>query len=268
MPSALRIVVDADVSMPAPIAQRLGILIAPGDATLLVARENIPRLMVEVGAPLDTAPAVEACRRAAEEGATHVLYVGPGDGHGHPSGAEDEARQTVEAAGATLDVLAADVLMASGWRAVLAAEAVEAGAEPAVAVDTARRASTQLLALIEHPELSGQQSPGNLGTPNRVVTLVRDDGFALDALPPRRDDALRLLRDRFAATVREASGLRVVVHHGGVGPGAEAMATWIERHVQPLEVHVTPITRHAATRYGPGFLGIAWTQDALTEPAD
>ena len=265
MPSALRIVVDADVSLPAPIAQRLGILVAPGDATLLVARENIPRLMVEVGAPLDAAPAVEACRLAAEEGASVVLYIGPGDGHGHPAEAADAARRAVEAAGARFEVITADVLMASGWRAVLAAEAVQAGAEPEVAIEAARAASTQLLALIEHPELSGQQSPGNLGTPNRVVTLVREDGFALEALPPRREDALRLLRDRFAATVREASGLRVVVHHGGVGPGAEAMATWIERHVQPLEVHVTPITRHAATRYGPGFLGIAWTQAATAD---
>ncbi len=260
MPSSLRVVVDADVSFPAPLAERLGILVAPGETTLLVARENIPRLMVEAGASLDVAPAVEACRRAAEEGASHVLYVGPGDGHGHPAGAEVGARHAVEAAGAVFDVLTRDVLMACGWRAVLAAEAAAHGDAPATAIERARNTRTQLLALIEHPELSGQQSPGNLGTPNRVVTLVRDDGFALDALPPRRDDALRLLRDRFAATVRDASGLRVVVHHGGVGPGAEAMATWIERHVQPLEVHVTPITRHAATRYGPGFLGIAWTQ--------
>lgn len=259
MPSPLRVIVDADVSLPAPIAERLDILVAPGDATLLVTRENIPRLMVEVGAPLDPTPAVEACRRAAEEGATDVLYVGPGDGHGRPVDVDERARHAVEAAGSRFHALAADVLMAAGWRAVLAVEAAEAGVTPADAVARARAVSTQLLALIEHPELSGQQSPGTLGTPNRVVTLVRDDGFALDALPPRREDALRLLRDRFAATVRDAAGLRVVVHHGGVGPGAEAMATWIARNLHPLEVHVTPITRHAATRYGPGFLGIAWT---------
>ena len=102
MPSALRIVVDADVSLPAPIAQRLGILVAPGDATLLVARENIPRLMVEVGAPLDAAPAVEACRLAAEEGASVVLYIGPGDGHGHPAEAADAARRAVEVGGTQL----------------------------------------------------------------------------------------------------------------------------------------------------------------------
>ncbi len=258
----LRVIVDADVSLPAPVAQRGGILVAPGDATLLVAHENIPRLMVEVGAPLDTTPAVEACRRAAEEGGpdTDVLYVGPGDDHGHPEGVEALARAAVEAAGARFHALTRDVLMASGWRAAIAADAAAAGATPTAAIEQARAASTQLLALIEHPELSGQTAPGNLGVPSRVVTLVRDDGFALDAMPPRRDLALRLLRDRFASMVEEgASDLRVAVHHGGVGPAGEAMATWIERHLHPLEVHVTPITRHAATKYGPGFVGIAWT---------
>lgn len=261
MTALLRIVVDADVSLPEPVARRGGILIAPDDATLLVARENIPRLMVEVGAPLDTAPAVEACRRAAEQAGPDgdVLYVGPGDGHGHPEGVEDLARAAVESTGARFHAITKDVLMASGWRAALAADAVAAGTDAATAVEQARAARTQLLALIEHPELSGQSAPGNLGVPSRVVTLVRDDGFALDAMPPQRDTALRLLRDRFATMVEGASALRVAVHHGGVGPAGDAMATWIERNLHPLEVHVTPITRHAATKYGPGFLGIAWT---------
>ena len=261
MTAHLRIVVDADVSLPEPVAQRGGILIAPDDATLLVARENIPCIMVEVGAPLDTAPAVEACRRAAEQaGPTDVLDVGPGDGHGHPVGVEESPQNAVEAAGARFHAITKDVLMASGWRAAIAADAVAAGADAAAAIEQARNATTQLLALIEHPELSGQSAPGNLGVPSRVVTLVRDDGFALDAMPPQRDTALRLLRDRFATMVEGASDLRVAVHHGGAGAAGEAMGTWIERHVQPLEVHVTPITRHAATKYGPGFVGIAWVQ--------
>lgn len=258
MTNALRVVVDADVSLPPALARRTGIAVAPADATLLVARENIPRLMVEAGAPLDPAPAVEACRRAAEAGAD-VLYVGPGDRHGHPQEAERAAREAVESAGRRLHAIAADALMAAGWRAVLAAEAAAGGADADAAVERARHARTQLLALVEHPELSGQQAPGHLGTPNRVVTLIRDEGFSLDTLPPRREDGLRLLRDRFASMVREQREVRVTVHHGGTGPAGEAMATWIERHVQPVEVHVTPITRHAGTRYGPGFLGIAWT---------
>lgn len=260
MTTPLRVVVDADVSLPVSLADQLDIRVVPDDATLLVARENIPRLMVEVGGPLEVDRAVEACRLAAEGGAD-VLYVGPGDQHGRPPDVEEPARAGVEAAGGRFHSIAADVFMASGWRAVIAAEAAAEGVEAEVAVERARGVTTQLLALIEHPELTGQQAPGNLGQPNRVVTLVRDDGFALDALPPRRDDGLRLLRDRFASMVGDATGLRVCVHHGGAGPAGEAMATWIERHLQPLEVHVMPITRHAATRYGPGLVGIAWIQE-------
>ncbi|MQC17039.1 MAG: hypothetical protein DWG82_02235 [Chloroflexi bacterium] len=258
----LRVVVDADVSLPPALAERLRIAIAPPDATLLLARESIPRLLVDVGAPLDATPAVEACRKAAADGAD-VLYAGPGDGHGRPVDGEAAARDAVEAAGGRFHALAADVLMAAGWRAVLAAEASAAGADPGEAVEQARNAETALLALIEHPELTGQQAPGNLGVPNRVVSLVREDGFALDALPHRREDGLRLLRDRFAAAVTGLAGLRVVVHHGGVGPAGEAMATWIERYLAPREVHVAAITRHTATRFGPGFVGIAWTADGV-----
>jgi hypothetical protein len=258
--TTLRVVVDADVSLPPTIVERLGIVVAPEDATLLLARESIPRLMVDVGAPLEAGPVVAAVRHAAQDG-SDVLYVGPGDGHGHPEGVEPEVRTAVEAHGGRLHLVVDDVLMASGWRAVVAAEAVAEGAPVEDAVRRARDAETQLIALIEHPELSGQQAPGNLGVPNRMVSIVRADGFVMDSLPPRREDALRLLRDRFAASAQGRAGLRVVVHHGGVGPAGEAMATWIERHLAPREVHVTAITRHAATRFGPGFVGIAWTAE-------
>lgn len=260
----LRVVVDADVSLPPALAERLGIAVAPADATLLLERESIPRLMVEVGAPLDAGPVVEACRSAAAAGAD-VLYVGPGDGHGRPTDAEAAAQEVVEAAGRHLHAIAEDVLMAAGWRAVLATEAAAAGMAPAAAVEHARTAETWLLALIEHPELTGQQAPGNLGVPNRVVSLVRADGFALDVLPSKREDGLRILRDRFGAAVAGLAGLRVVVHHGGVGPAGEAMATWIERNLAPREVYVTAITRHTATRFGPGFVGIAWTSDGIVD---
>lgn len=258
--SPLRVVVDADVSLPPVLAERLGIVVVPADATLLLERESIPRLMVDVGAPLDAEPVAQACRSAAAAGAD-VLYVGPGDGHGRPPDAEVAAREAVAAAGRQLHTIAEDVLMAAGWRAVLAAEAAAAGMTATAAVEHARAAETSLLALIEHPELTGQQAPGNLGVPNRVVSLVHADGFALDVLPAKREDGLRILRDRFGATVAKHAGLRVVVHHGGVGPAGDAMATWIERHLAPREVYVTAITRHAGTRYGPGFVGIAWTSD-------
>lgn len=261
--STLRVVVDADVSLPPALAEQLGIVVVPPDATLLIERENIPRLVVEAGARLDPAPVIEACRAAAAEGAD-VLYLGPGDGHGHPDDAEDEARAVVETTGRRLHVIADDVLMAAGWRAVIAAEASAAGLDATAAVERARAAETSLIALIEHPELGGPMAPGNLGVPNRVVSVVRADGFALDVMPPKREDGLRLLRDRFATMAAGRDGLRVVVHYGGVKPAGEAMATWIERHMAPREVHVAAITRHTATRFGPGFVGIAWTAEPAT----
>jgi hypothetical protein len=149
--------------------------------------------------------------------------------------------------------------MAGGWRAIVASEALAAGATPGEALQQASSAQTRLLALVEHPELAGHSSPGHLGVPNRVVAWMRGAEFALDSAPERRDEALRRLRDLFAEHATGTRGLRVAVLYGGVRPAAEAMGIWIERHVRPSEVHVGAITRHAATRLGPGFIGIAWT---------
>lgn len=265
-PALLRVVVDADLSIPPALKASLGIVAAPADVPLLVERENIPRLALEAGALPDPTEVIEACRRAAVAGAG-VLYVTPGQGAmgawGHPVGVEDTAREVVEAAGARfLHLATEDLLMAAGWRAVIAAEAAAAGATPEQALARASQAPTRLLALVEHPELAGDAMPGNPDTTNRIVTYIRADGFSLDSMPHHREDALRRLRDRFAAAVSDPSqvpGLRVTVHHGGAGPAAEAMATWITRHTTAQEVHVTPISRHAGTRLGPGFVAIAWT---------
>lgn len=259
--SPTRVLVDADLSLPAALAERAGIEVAPADAALLTARENIPRLMVEAGTPLEAAPVVEAARRLASDGGT-VIYVSTADPHGRPAGAAEEARAAAEEAGGRLLHLdAGGVLMAAGWRAVIAAEAIEAGAGAEDALAAASAPATHLMALVEHPELAGESTPGNLGQPNRIVALIDAAGFALDSSPRTREAGLKRLRDHFAATVEGARGLRVAVHHGGSGPAAEAMATWIERHVQPREVHVSPITRHAGTRYGPGFVAIAWVAE-------
>jgi fatty acid-binding protein DegV len=259
----VRVVVDVDVSLPAALAARLGILAAPADAPLMEERQNIPRLLLEAGAPLEVAAVIEAARAAAASG-SDVLYI-TGDGHGHPTGAETLAREAVEAAGGRFaHVEIEGVLMGAGWAAVRAAEAAEGGAGLDEAVAHASRATSRLLALIEHPELAGRETAGNPDTTNQILTYVTHEGFSLVSQPHRRDEGLRALRDGFAEAVAGLAGLRVVVHHAGVRPAAEAMATWIARHVQPGEVHVATITRHAATRWGPGFVGIAWT----TEGAD
>ncbi|MDA1002803.1 MAG: hypothetical protein O3B31_05570, partial [Chloroflexi bacterium] len=70
------------------------------------------------------------------------------------------------------------------------------------------------------------------------------------------------LRDRFAELAREGTGaLRVAVHHAGAAAGAEALATWTQRRLAPDELLVAPITRHAATRFGPRMIGVAWYRE-------
>jgi fatty acid-binding protein DegV len=73
-----------------------------------------------------------------------------------------------------------------------------------------------------------------------------------------------VLCGRFAALAgapvpgRQAAPLRAAVHHAAAGAAAEAMALWIERHLDPAQVVIAPLTRHAAAWLGPGMLGIAW----------
>lgn len=256
----VRVLVDADVSMPAAVTERLRIVVAPADAPLMEERQNIPRLLLEWSTLPEVAVVVEQARGIAG-GGEDVLYIS-GDAHGHPLDAEVAAREAVEAAGGRFaHVTAPGVLMAAGWPAALAAEAAEAGAALDQVVERASKATGRLIALIEHPEMAGRETPGNPDTTNQILTYITHEGFSLISMPHRRDEGLRGLRDGFAEAVAGASGVRVAVHHAGVRPAAEAMATWIERHVQPAEIHVATITRHAATRWGPGFVGIAWTAD-------
>ncbi|MCK9486564.1 MAG: DegV family protein [Dehalococcoidia bacterium] len=264
----LHVVVDAHLSLPPDLARSHGIVSAPADTPLLIERENIPRLALEAAALPEAGEVVEACRRAAAGGAA-VLYVTPGSDRvrgemaawGHPAGGVEAARAAVEAEGGRfLHLPSDDLLMAAGWRAVVAAEAAAAGATPDQALARASEAATRLLALVEHPELAGDAMPGNPDTTQRILTFVRADGFSLHSMPRSREDALRALRDRFAAAAGNIEAPRVVVHHGGSAAAAQAMATWIARHAHPAEVHIAPITRHAGTRLGPGFLAIAWLE--------
>ena len=49
--------------------------------------------------------------------------------------------------------------------------------------------------------------------------------------------------------------------HGGSEPAALAMQRWLERELNPEEVLIAPLTRHAATRLGPGLVGFGWYVD-------
>jgi hypothetical protein len=64
----VRVLVDADVSMPTAVVERLRILVAPADAPLMEERQNIPRLLLEWSALPEAATVVEEARAAAAAG--------------------------------------------------------------------------------------------------------------------------------------------------------------------------------------------------------
>jgi fatty acid-binding protein DegV len=265
------VIVDADACVPAALVEALPLRAAPADAPLLLERESVPALSLE-RAPMDAEPAVAACALAAAYEETEaILYLRVGDGYGGAEEAPDRAHEAVAGRGVDLQVIeTGHALMAAGWPAVVAAESIERGGTAAEAIDAATLAlrSSRALALIEHPQfpgLAGTQVPDVL---TRAVARLEGEAFRLVSMSPRRDQALVALRDHFAALVAdealtqpEAGALRVAVHHAGAGPAADAMARWIERHTDAAQVVVAPLTRHAATRLGPGMVGMAWVHD-------
>ncbi|GMU40558.1 MAG: hypothetical protein AMXMBFR23_14240 [Chloroflexota bacterium] len=255
------VVVDADLCLPPALAAAAGIRVAPPDAPLLLERENIPRLKVEAAAGLDVAPLVEACRAAAATGARTIIYVPAQDGFGSPDGASAAAAEALAPLGVRFEVFeTGEALMAAGWRAVILAESLRGGADPEAAMAHARAASISLLALVEHPELAAISGPDG-STTQRLVARLHGAEFRLVGAPAKRDDGLRSVRDGFARATSDVAGhLRVAVLHAGVVPAGEAMATWIRRERPTAEVYEGAVTRHQATRLGPGFVGICWAE--------
>ncbi|MSQ42512.1 MAG: hypothetical protein EXR65_05700 [Dehalococcoidia bacterium] len=258
-----RVVVDADACVPAELRRALGIVCAPGEPAVVTEREAIRWLAPDAG-PLPGSAIAGACAAVAEPGGA-VIYVRTGDGYGSPDDAGGAAREAVEARGAAFHLLATGAaLMAAGWAAVCAAEAIGAGAGAEAAVAAGRRAAAAAgaIAMLEHPELAGLVADRGRGVTTRVLVRIEGATLPLLAAVPRRETALAALRDRFAALVAAGGGagaLRVAVHHAGSAAAAGAMALWIERHLAPAQTVVAPLTRHAATRLGPGMVGLAWT---------
>ena len=177
----VRVVVDADACVPSDLRRALGIACAPAEPALLTERESIPRLVLE-GGPLAVSAIAEACAAAAEPGGA-VIYVRAGDGYASPDETEAAARAAVEACGAAFHVVATGAaLMAAGWAAVRAAEALAAGAgvEEALAAGHRAAANARAIAMLEHPELAGLVATADRSTTRRV--LVRLDGAALPLL--------------------------------------------------------------------------------------
>ena len=264
-PRFVHVVVDAAASVPAALAERTGLILAPTGPVRMVGYESVSSLSLDAQ-PVDASATVEACRAAAAT--ADVLYVSVDDGHGGASDTPDLARAAVEAQGRQFAHLATNAtLMQAGWPAVIASQAAARGTDLGAALASGQQTvgKTGMFGVIDHPELANPTSTNNLGAPVRGV--ARWDGPRLVALPrPQRDAALGMLRDLFTSNVtREAAedrgALRVAVIHAAAAPAAEALAIWAERRLQASEVSVDAVTRHAASHLGPGFVAVSWIWD-------
>ncbi len=257
------IVADADACVPRRIRDDLGIVTAPLDAPLVEGQPSVIELRRDF-APLSPQAVADACMRAAETGDA-VLYFSVAD-----PDTDGVAEHAARALGRRARFVHRDteaVLMACGWQAVAAAVAARAGAgvEQACAAAGEVASRTQVLAMIEHPEMlnipAGGWSWVGLRRRRAIFRLTSADFEVLERVN-RREDALEALRDRFADDAREGEGfLRVAVHHAGSQAAAEAMVHWTKRTLAPEEVVVAPLTRHAAGRFGPGMIAFAWYRE-------
>lgn len=260
------VVLDAAASVPAALVQGRPLRLAPPEPARLGGFETVSTLALEAR-PAEAAPAVEACRAAA--GVGDVLYVTVDDGYGGVPHAPGLAREAVEAVGGRFAHLATrGTLLAAGWPAVLAAEAAARGAGLDEAIEAGRRVlgKVGMLGVVDHPEIADPQTTSGLGIRRRGV--ARWDGPRIVIAPrPQRDAALAWLRDLVTAAIAresaEAAGrLRVAVVHAAAGTAADALALWAQRRLAAAEVTTDAVTRHAATRLGPGFVAVSWVWDA------
>jgi fatty acid-binding protein DegV len=268
--SAVAVVVDADACVPERLLRDLAIVTAPQQAALLVDAESPAKLRGEQ-APASPDDAVAACIEAAR-GSDTVIYVGCNDGYSGGPGLVDAARMALAARGfeALVSVPIEKSLMGTGWAAIAAAATVRAGGSPGEAIAEAQRvgSTVQVLGLIEEPALAGI-GRGMLGAMRPARALVRLSGSEIEVLsrPRARDAGLVALRDLLAVEVGRGSGLlRLAVHHASAGAAGQAMLRWAERELSPEEAHLAPLTRHAATRLSPGFVGFAWYHDTEARP--
>jgi hypothetical protein len=249
-PARVTVITDADSCVPRDLAASARLLVTPAEAPLLEEYETLPRLRLEA-AVQDAAPLLATAREV--EGA--ACYVPAGDGYGSPADVEAE----LVAQGVTL-APAAGSLMAGGWCALAAARAAAEGAPLAEVRDAAANAvaSSGCLVLLEYPELAGVTG-GSPMTPRwRAVVRPRGEQLSLVGGYDERPQAIGALLDAVLEACAGREQLRVAVHHASAGAPAEALVRWAERELAPVELALAPLTRHAATRFGPRMLGIAW----------
>lgn len=250
-PARVTVITDADSCVPRDLARAAGLVLAPAEAPLLEEHETLPRLRLE--ATVQEAGPLLAAARAVGAGS---CYVPAGDGYGSPPGMDAE----LAALGVEVTP-AAGSLMAGGWSALAAARAAAAGAALADVVDAATGAADRAgcIVLLEYPELAGVTG-GSPMTPRwRAVVRPRGETLSLVGGYDERPQAIGGLLDAVLEACEGLEGLRVAVHHASAGAPAEALLRWAERELSPVELVLAPLTRHAATRFGPRMLGIAWT---------
>ena len=250
----ITVVTDADASVPRDVAAAVGLLVAPANAPLLEELETLPRLTLEAGVQ-DAAPLLDLARRMSEDDRA-LCYVPSGDGYGSP--ADIDASLTASG----VEVLtSAGSLMAGGWVALAAAEAAAAGAtlDAIGEVVNATAERSGCLVLLEYPELAGVTGGSPMAARWRAIVRPRGEELSLVGGHNDRRQAIGALLDATLDACRDREGLRLAVHHASATAPAEALVRWAERELSPEALVLAPITRHAATRYGPRMLGLAWT---------
>ena len=274
---SVAVVTDADACLPAPLSDRLGIVAVPSDASLYDPSEHPARLREQQG-PLPAAALVASLlrisSRIAPEGS--LLYIASGDGYSVDTDATGEIRAALAASRPDLQLVVHDSgssLMGCGWQAVAAASALQAAdgdVRAAVRAAERVRAAAEVRVMVEHPPFVGLGSGlANVRAARAVVALLGAEVVSLDR-PSRRDLALVALRDRVQESLLQPDGrapaldsgaqLWLAVVHAGADAAAGALAVWAERVLHPAELVVAPMTRHAATRLGPGAIALCWVR--------
>ncbi|MEI6665519.1 MAG: hypothetical protein WCL53_05140 [Chloroflexota bacterium] len=255
---------DADACIPQALLDELGILTAPLEPAPYDEDESAQQLRREA-APLDAAGALHTLARATSLFPS-MLYIGAGDGFG----GSPEIRAAVEAV-STMSPMrrelrlhdSAAALMGCGWQAVAAARA-GADLDAAVAAAESVRQSVRVIAYLEHPQFAGVDTTlsSQIIGGKAIVALQGDQIERLD-IPPKRDIGLVKLRELLARETREGAGaMHLAVHHAGSAAAAGALAEWARRNLEPVEVVLAPLSRHATMRLGPRMVGVAWYRES------
>lgn len=258
------IITDADACIPQALLAELGILTAPLDAAPYDDQEP-PQHLRRDAAPIDAAPAIHALARATSLHPA-ILYLGAGDGYGGSPAIRDAVEAVAKMAPMRRDLRTIDsaaTLMGCGWQAIAAARAGD-DLDTAIAAAEAVRGRVRVLALLEHPQFAGIKGdvlPGQIARARALVSLAGDAVDVVE-LVPKRDVGLQALRNAVGREAAEGDGpLHIAIHHAGSAAAAGALAEWARRRLDPAEVVIAPLTRHAATRLGPEMVGVAWYRE-------